>query len=684
MLIYTIAIIVGLCYASVLYVANKKQHYGKPLTIALFSLRAISTIIVILLFFNPYFKIKNDKIEKPTVIIAQDNSKSLILTKDSLFYKQQYPLIINDIFDQLEERFIVDKYLFGDKTKDLDTIDFQDNYTDIHNILDNIKRSYYRKNVGAVVVLSDGICNKSFLPEHSINTYPFPIYTVTLGDTTNYPDIYIKDIRYNKACPSNTTFPIQVAANANNCKDKSMEVEILIDNETIDKIIIPINSNRFSRIIDFNINSEDEGVKQIDVKIKAIDGETQTKNNDKRIFIEVIDKQYKTLCIAKSPHPDIASIKNILGDHFDMELRYFNDEIPELNDYDIVILHQVPFLRMENFTSLSQQLQKHSGIPTLYVLGEETDLEKFNELQSSVEIRRGAVNSILDIKPRYNKSFGLFNISEETIETASEFPPLSLPHLEMTFRNNHDVLMYMNIMDVTTEMPLLSFSTDDKRKNAFLSGTGIWRWKLYNYYDRNDFDSFDELISKTIQYLITDKDKDLAIFHKDNYLNNEDIIFSAEIKNPTQELVNEPDLRIRITNRHNNDTHEYEFSRDGKSYRLNASTMNEGIYTYFAEAEYGGKQYNANGTFSVVNVGAEAQELVANARRMETLSSLTNGKNFSVDEINMLVKALDNDERICSVMREENNYIDLISWKSLFFIILTMISIEWLLRKIFS
>lgn len=684
MLIYIVAILIGLVCASLLYVSNEKQHYGKILTTVLFLIRAFVVAMLVLLFFNPYLKHKNNKIEQATIIIAQDNSKSLILNGDSAFYKNKYPVLLDSILNVIEEKFVVDKYLFGDKTKDFDTIDFQDNYTDIYDILNNIKKTYHKKNVGALVLLSDGICNKSHLPEHDINSYPFPIYTVTLGDTTNYPDVFIKNVRYNKVCRANIVFPIQVTVNANNSKGKTMEMELYLDNEIIEDIVIPINSNSFSKTLDLNINSEDEGVKQIDIKLKTIDKETLITNNNRRFFVEVVDQQYKLLCLAKAPHPDIASIKNILGEHFDIDVVYFNEKIPDINEYDILILHQYPFLGMSNNSSLVAQLERHKDIPILHIIGENTDIEYLDKIQSSVQIRRGAVNSLLDVKPHYNQTFGLFNVDKEVSNDINIFPPLSLPHIDIKFSGRNDVMMYMNIMDVVTEIPLLSFTNDDERKSAFLLGTGIWRWRLYNYYQKNNSNSLDEIINKSIQYLLTDKDKELNVYHKESYLNNEPLVFNAEIKNPSQELINEADLRIRIKNKHNDDSYEYEFLRNDKSYILNISSLAEGMYTYTAEAEHGGRRYEAKGSFAVVDVGAEAQELVANARRMESLSALTNGENFNINEISQLVEALYNDERIHPIVREENNYIDLINWKSLFFIILMMISIEWFLRKYFN
>lgn len=683
MLIYIIAIIAGLSYASLLYLSNKKQHHGKFLTTILFFLRASVVAIIALLFFNPYFKHKNNKIEESTIVIAQDNSKSLILTKDSIFYKEEYPLILDSIINCLEEKHLIDKYIFGDKVEDFDSIDYKAHYTDINEVLDIIKKTYYKKNVGAVVLLSDGICNRSYPPEQNIGSYPFPIYTVTLGDTTNYPDFYIKDVRYNKLSRANTMIPIRVTANANNCNGKEMAIELYIDGELIESTSAVVSSDRFAKTIDFSINSEEEGVKQIDIKIKPIDEETQAQNNVRRFFIEIVDEQYKALCLAKSPHPDIASIKNILGEHFEFDIKYFNDEIPEIDGYDIIILHQVPFTGMSNYASLVEQIKQHKKTPIFHIVGEHTNIEYFNELQSSMQIRKGTVSSLLDIKPHHNQSFGLFNIDKETTEDINHFPPLTLPHLETRLGTKHDILMYMDIMDIVTETPLLSLSTDDERKTAFLLGTGIWRWKLYNHYHKENFDSFEEIIDKTIQYLLTGKEQELTINHKENYLNNEAIVINAEMKNPSQELINDADLRISIKNKHNGDCREYEFSRNDKSYILIINALAEGIYLYEAKAEHGGRQYEASGTFAVTDVGAEAQELVADSRRMETLSSLTDGKSFNVNEIRQVVEALDNDKRICSVVREENNYIDLINWKTLFFIILTAISIEWLLRKIF-
>ena len=81
--------------------------------------------------------------------------------------------------------------------------------------------------------------------------------------------------------------------------------------------------------------------------------------------------------------------------------------------------------------------------------------------------------------------------------------------------------------------------------------------------------------------------------------------------------------------------------------------MPEGIYNFNVRGELGGKIYSENGNFSVVSVGAEAQDLVANALRMQTLATLTGGKNFDVNELSLLAETLENEESIASILRED-------------------------------
>ena len=681
------ALAIGAVYASLLYLFSKK--YGRGLTVLLFALRTIVVATVVMLFINPYIKQKTYKIEQPIVVIAQDNSESIILNKDSVFYKTKYPKLVDSLVEVLEKDYDVEELFFGAAVipsaegarKPL----FTEQFTNISAALSTISRQFYKKNVGAVLLLSDGIVNQGVNPELSIENYPFPIYAVTLGDTVAYPGMTIKEVRYNKTVQANMLFPLRVTANATNFKGHDMNVIVKMDGADVENIVVPVTSNRFSKTFDFNIDSGDEGVKNISIFLTPVEthGRASLQRDaachvqSRRVFITVTDKKYRVLCVAGAPHPDIAAIKSALDDHFEFET-FFDDGTSNVfvganNDlplqFDLIILHN-SFEWTRRATSLQ--------IPSLSIIS--SNFELFNESQDIIKITRGAANTNLDVRGRFNDSFGLFTLNSDIKNELKSYPPLALPHCEIAFNAHHDDVLLMNIMDLETPNPFLAFSTDnDGNKHAFLFGTGCWRWKLYEYFHHHNNDGFNELFSKTVKYLLTEKDKELTINHKDSYLNTEQIVFTAELRNPSRELINEPDLQISINN-----AYDYVFSKGDNNYNLNIGMLPEGIYNYRAHTSFGGVEYNASGTFTVESLGVEAQDLTADVERMRSLAMQTGGRHYYVTDIQQVISNLENDERITSIAREETRYDDLINLKWLFFSILALITIEWMLRKMFG
>lgn len=674
-----LALAIGAVYASLLYLFSKK--YSRGLTVLLFALRTIVVFIVVMLFINPYIRQKTHKIEQPIVVIAQDNSESIVLTKDSVFYKTKYPKLIDSITEVLENDYDVDILLFGSDVTDpgrhIERNDvFNEQYSNISEALATISRQFYKRNVGAVLLLSDGIVNQGVNPELNIGSYPFPIYAVTLGDTVAYPGMTIKDVRYNKTVQANTLFPLRVTANATNFKGSDMNMVVKMDGVEVENVTIPVTSNRFSKTFDFNIDSGDEGTKQIDIICTDAARHVHT---SRRIFITVTDKKYRVLCIAGAPHPDIAAIKSALDDHFEFDVKY-GEDVDNIDNYDLVIMHDI--VRTRRATST----------PSIIIIGAGADYDAFNESQDIVKIKRGAAHTNLDVRGRFNNAFGFFTVNSGIKNEISSYPPLSLPHCEIAFNAHHDDVFLMNIMDLETPNPLLSFAKDNNgNKRAFLFGTGCWRWKLYEYFHHKNNDGFNEIFSKTVKYLLTEKDKELTIIHKDNYPNTENISISAELRNPSGELVNEPDLFITINYRDvrpyistestTSPSYDYVFSKGENNYRLNIGMLPEGIYNYRAHTSFGGVGYNASGTFTVESPGVEAQDLTADIERMRSLASQTGGHHYYITDIQKVINDIEHDERITSIAREETRYDDLINLKWLFVSILALITIEWVLRK---
>ena len=87
-------IIISLVGSILQYLYPKRASYNNKQLITLSSLRFIGLFLVLSLIIAPVIKHKENIIQKPIIAILQDNSSSLLLTKDSNFYKDN-SLVVN-------------------------------------------------------------------------------------------------------------------------------------------------------------------------------------------------------------------------------------------------------------------------------------------------------------------------------------------------------------------------------------------------------------------------------------------------------------------------------------------------------------------------------------------------------------------------------------------------------------
>ena len=677
-----LSLLAGLAAATVLYFRNKKQHYGKALNAILFALRTLMVGLVVLLLFNPLIRQKFSSVETPTIILAHDNSSSVVLCKDSTFYKNDYLTQFEQFRKDLNADFQVDEYLFGEEVRDFEQLDFSDQLTDLSSLIKTLDRRYYKRNVGAVLLFSDGIYNRGFEPELVAENFPFPIHTVVLGDTVSYPDLAIRNVHYNKVVSLGATFPVRVTVAARDLAGRKAQLTLKESGRLIEKRDIEIPSNRFSKEIDFMLDATKKGVMAIDIEVSGIAEEEQLLNNVRHIYVEVLDQKYKLLCVAASPHPDLGALRSVLNDNYEVDFCFGKENLPEFSNYDLVILHQVPSARMD-FNALKTQLDKNVKLPILFIVGNDTDRDMLSKLQNVFALHSGATNTLMDVKAHQNTAFSTFTFDAKSEQLIAKYPPLALPHLEISTLKSHDDLLLQEVMGIKSGLPLLSFANDE-RKMAFLFGTNIWRWRLYEYYQNKNHDMFDEMFSKSLKYLLLSANDGSAIYAKETYYSNEPVIITAELRNPNNELVTDPDLTIQIENKLTGETYDYTFSKRDHDYELNAGLLPEGLYTYKVQAQMGERMINVNGTFSVVAIGIEAQQLTADIDRMRTIARLTNGNCYTARELQQLFADLHNDSRITSVEHHESRFEDLIHSKWIFFVLIGLAAVEWLLRKMFG
>ena len=164
------------------------------------------------------------------------------------------------------------------------------------------------------------------------------------------------------------------------------------------------------------------------------------------------------------------------------------------------------------------------------------------------------------------------------------------------------------------------------------------------------------------------------------HFENEEIQFNAELYNQSYELVNEPEITIDITEE-NGDKYNFVFSRTSNAYLLNAGILPAGFYNYKAKVKLSDKELVATGKFQVKRLLLEANNTVADHQLLQNIAQKFGGKMFAPQQIDNLLKAINDNSNITSIIYEENDLKELISLKWIFFVLLSLLSLEWFFRK---
>lgn len=675
------ALVAGLAVAMTLYFRNKTLPYPKPLKVLLFMLRAMSVSLVVLLLFNPFVHQDVKQVDSPIILLLHDDSRSLAMTSDSSYYRGDYRQHYSDLKAQLADVATVDAYVFGAEVRRDDTLKYEECFTDISSALLLMKQRYYRRNVAAVVLLSDGIYNRGVAPELVSQQYPFPIYTVLLGDSTLRPDLAVAEVQYNKEVQRGMTTPIRYTLSAMGCQGAVAEVVVKVDGVLLERREVKIPSHRYSKDCDFYYEAEEVGVRHFEVIVTATDGELTLQNNSRDFFVEVVDKTAKVLVLASAPHPDISALCVAMGDSYETTYVFGNERLPDFSAFDLVIAYKYP-CHGADVGVLYERLQASPMIPIWYFVGADTDCDALSKVQKSFTFRKGAPMTVFDVKARPNSSFVLFSLDADKADKMASFPPLNVPYVESIAQEAHDDLLLQVLTGGDEAFPMMSFvHPAGGRKEVFMMGSDIWRWRLYDYYSNKSHEVFDGLVQKTVSYLLSTSSDELKVYCRDVFMSHENIMMSAELMNSVEELVNDPEVTIRVVNKLNDEEYDYVFSRDDRAYVLDVGRLPQGLYHYEARASLGERSYRYVGDFSVGDVGVEEMTLVADAARMKMLAMSTGGRFYLRDEMSGLSEDLVDDGRLTTMERREHRFEDMFHFVGVLGVLLTLLALEWILRK---
>ena len=667
--LYTlIALFLSIAIAYFQYFYKTKDKTKLP--ILLFSIKVISLFLLLLLLINPKIKTSVLGNIKPTLAIVVDNSKSISFLKE----EKNILNFINKLSNNkdLAYKFNFENFTFAETLAVSDSMSFIGNATNIYTAINSVNNLNNDKNA-PILLFTDG--NQTVGNAYEFVNSKQQIYPIVFGDTTKYKDLQVTQINVNKYSYINNKFPVEVLLNYDGQTNVKTKFSIFNAGKIVFSKNIQFSKDESSQIITTNLTSIKEGNNYYTASIQKIKEEKNIQNNSKNFSVEVINEQTKVLILSTILHPDIGAIKKAIESNKQrsVEVSIVSKFKGKLSDFQLIILYQPNELFN---TFLTELQQKKSNL--LIVTGTNSDWNFINK--QSLGFTKNAIKEIENYNAIYNPSFLTFLQKDIGFNT---FSPLKDAYGAVTFSKEHQDLLFQNINGLVTEQPLISVLETDSQKTAIIFGEGIWSWRATGFLNTNSFEEFDQFIGNLIQYVSSKKRRNRLSINSENlYPANSVVQISAFYTDKNYKFDARASLEIYITNKRTKEVTKLPFSLINNAYQTAIENLKSGEYSF--KVVVLGQKITKYGSFKITEYTIEEQFTRPNVKKLKSLATNVGGKLFFKNDATPLIESLLEDKRYSTIQKSTTKEQNLIDWKWVLFFVISLFTVEWVLRKYFG
>ena len=619
------------------------------------------------LLINPTIKKREIENTKPVLSVLVDNSQSTKYFKEENTVKQLLETVKTT--NEINKKFDINFFSFGENTTVLDSLSFDENQT---NIFDGITavNQLYKDNIVTTLLITDG--NQTLGNDYEFINSKQAIFPFVIGDTTQFKDVRISQLNANKYTYIKNKFPVETLLFYEGKEKVTTRFSIYHKGKTVFTQRLTFSSTEKTKTVLANLSTTQEGQNYYRASINKLVDEKNVKNNTKNFSVEAIDQQAKILIVSSVLHPDLGTLKKAIESNKQraVDIQIIQNYKNQLNDYQLIILYQPT---NEFRTIISNLKEKNANY--FIVSGNNTDWSFINSQQ--LGFTKNSIHQTENYGAKYNAGFLTFLQKDIGFH---QFPPLKDKFGEIIISKPHQTILYQNIKGIESEQPLLATFEQNNQKSAVLFGEGIWKWRAASFRESNTFQDFDEFIGNLIQYVSSNKKRNrLEVKAESLYLANSTVNISAFYTDKNFKFDPRASLQISITNSDTKKAIQLPFSLVNNSYQVEIENLLAGNYDYKVSVE--GETLSKYGKFKITDYKVEEQFTNANHQKLQKLANRTKGKLFYKNQEEILIKQLMDDETYFTTQKSTLKEQHLIDWKWILFLIIGLLSIEWFIRK---
>ena len=657
-------------------------------------LRVVSALILFALFFDPRLNIIKESTKDLQWNIYIDRSSSM--SHHSNYSVSTLASGIDEIIDKIKKKSIrVNTFGFG---TDIDTLwnegdkNFKDISTNISQIIQHMKNQDNGSPLAGSILFTDGQINQGSEIIRDDLKLLKPIHVIGVGNKNPLVDVAIHSVDAPPVIIKGENAEIQVAIISQGNINQRLNVTLRSDRKLLGSKVMGLKGKGSLNKVKFMFRPEQTGEINYIVQVNALPDEVNIMNNRQVVPIQVLKNKYKIAMITGAPSFNTSVIKTIISDNekFNVDHYYYRNDnysnpLKKFWDtkYDLILFDNHPIDNNANeWTTyvriFAKKILSQKSSFAIFI-GHDTNIEALTPYLNLMDLK--LKDPLIELGDTFKWNFTenwelLFTFNSSNLISTSEknYLPLFV-NLDIASPSKGQTLAEFSVSGVN--IPLIT--TAEKSPLRYMVWSSPDLNKLYYKNQNNKNKSLtNQVFGVLFSWLMRTGNGQDFYFRpsKNSYQQGEQVIVSGK---PANKLENIQEGYINIF--HNNEKINIKpliFDKNKGLYSGKFWASKAGKLDYNIEMIYGDQSLVASkGEVIVQESKIELNNVFLNKEPLLQLSTTTNGSYYNWDKKNSLLSEINQKSK------KEITTHEIILHESwfIFFLILFLVTSEWILRK---
>ena len=513
-----------LLFLGVMLYLRTNPPLPRYLRIILVTLRFIAIIALILALLEPVVSFTREFERKPRLALILDESTSMDKTEAGISRKaRRDSLLSGEIYARLEKNIDIDEYYAGGNlTVDPDKVD--KDKTALGDALYQLGQYDLNNRSDFCLLLSDGNSNSGRDPKLTAEGLGIPVIAVDMSSDSGNFDFGITDVEYNPILFVGRSSEIKVKFNWYRAKGHTVNIELVDSNRVVKQSHFEVNQDDGLGEAVMTFTPDKPGQKLLKINIPTLEGEDNTRNNQRTFSVKVLKSKLLVLLATDHPDYEVGFLKRYLeqSDKYDVELLVtgaqagnlggqFPAKQTELNRYDLIILYDPDPRMLESRKAIVNSYLAEKGGAMWVLMGEQYasrgPVEWFNKLLPFYQSRQRNIeyvtyHGVPSEGNLYHPSLRLAENQTSIREAWSELPPFDLLVQCNETSTDAVVLAYASLDDnQASGIPVLGYKRIGPGKVFGSACLPFWSWGFINLGFGEDNSNYGKFIEGTVSWL---------------------------------------------------------------------------------------------------------------------------------------------------------------------------------------